>query len=185
MPEIIPNWHPILVHFTFALLFLSPFAFLIAQFGKDQPWGKTFLIAGRVSLWTGVLITPLTLWAGFGAMEQAHHQISSQVDHYIHDHRNWAIATAASFALLALWAAINWRRGAKEGWLFVILALLALTPLTTTGYKGGELVYRHGVGVMSSSESSGKAHADDSESSDQEGTETNTNSDDGHEDHTH
>ena len=117
-------------------------------------------------------------------MEQAHHQIGSQVDHYIHDHRNWAIATASSFALLALWAGINWRRGAKEGWLFVILALVALTPLTTTGYKGGELVYRHGVGVMSSSESSGKAHEDDSESADQ-GTETNTNSDNGHEDHAH
>ena len=185
MPEIFPNWHPILGHFTFALLFISPFFFLTAQLGKDKPWGEAFLLAGRVSLWTGVLITTFTLWAGFGAMEQAHSQISSQVDQYIHDHRNWAIATAASFALLALWAAINWQRGAREGWLFFIMAFAAVTLLTNTGYKGGELVYRHGVGVMSPSQSNEKAHTGGSESSKQEGTETNTDSEKGHEDHTH
>lgn len=182
MPEIIPNWHPILVHFTFALLFLSPFSFLIFQLGKDKPWGKAFLIAGRISLWTGVLITPLTLWAGFGAMEQAHSQISSQVDQYIHDHRNWAIATAISFSVLALWSVFNGRRGANESWLFVILSFAALIPLSTTGYKGGELVYRYGVGVISGSESSNKSH-DLHDGSDVSPSKTEEN--DGHEGHDH
>lgn len=148
MPEIIPNWHPILVHFTFALLFLSPFFFAAGLLGKKQPWGHSFTVTGRAFLWTGVLITGITVWAGFGAMEQAHEYISEQTHHHIHDHRNWAIATAISFTVLGLWSFVNWHRGLKESWLLVALLFTAAGSLAMTGYKGGELVYQHGVGVL-------------------------------------
>lgn len=148
MPEIIPNWHPILVHFTFALLFLSPFFFAIALFGKGQTWNNAFTIAGRAFLWTGVLITTLTVWAGFSAMEEAHGNVSHQLHQYIHEHRNWAIATAVSFILLASWSFVNWRRNVRESGLLVLLLFAATGSLTMTGYKGGELVFRHGIGVL-------------------------------------
>lgn len=144
------HWHPILVHFTFALLFLAPFFFLVSMLGPDHGWGKAMLIAGRAFLWTGVLITAITIWAGFIAMWHA--DVGQEVHHHIHDHRNWAIGTAIAFVLLGIWSFIDWKRGMTEGWLFVILSFAALGLLVVTGYKGGELVFKHGVNVHSSSE---------------------------------
>lgn len=140
--EIIPNLHPIFVHFTVALLSISALFFFAGLILKNT----TFLIVARWNLWVGGTITILTILAGFYAYGTvAHDELSHAA---MTDHKNWALVTAFMFAVLTGWSLAK-HRGAKtvsSG--FVVLILLASGLLGVTGFKGGEVVYRHGTGVM-------------------------------------
>ncbi len=140
--EIIPNWHPIFAHFTVGLLGIAALLYLAGLVLKKDH----LLIAGRWNLWIGAAITIGTVLAGLYAYYTVAHDAHSHAA--MTDHRNWALTTAGIFALLALWAA--WKqRGAKTvSPVFVGFLLLAAGLLAVTGYKGGEVVYRHGTGVM-------------------------------------
>ena len=140
--EIIPNWHPIFVHFTVGLLSISALLYLAGLVFKKP----NLLIAGRWNLWIGALMTIGTVSAGFYAYYTVAHDALSHAA--MTDHRNWALVTATTFMLLALWSL--WKhRGAKTvSPVFVGVLLLAAGLLAVTGFKGGEVVYRHGMGVM-------------------------------------
>ncbi len=140
--EIIPNWHPILVHFTVGLLSISALLHF-AGLALKKPH---LLIAGRWNLWLGALITVGTVLAGWDAYNSVAHDAASHAA--MTDHKNWALTTASLFILLALWSL--WKhRGAKTvSPVFVGILLIAAGLLAVTGYKGGEVVYRHGTGVM-------------------------------------
>ncbi|MCB2082034.1 MAG: DUF2231 domain-containing protein, partial [Rickettsiales bacterium] len=104
------------------------------------------LIVARWNLWMGALVTIGTVFAGWHAYNTVAHDGPSHAA--MTDHRNWALVTASVFVLLALWT--FWKqRGAKTvSPIFVVIILLAAGLLAVTGYKGGEVVYRHGLGVM-------------------------------------
>jgi len=142
MIEIIPNWHPILVHFTIGLLAISTALYAAGYALKKE----NLLIAARWNLWLGALITIGTVVAGLYAYNTvAHDGMSHQA---MTDHRNWALPTAAVYLLLAGWALAK-QRGAKAVSLVFLIAMLLASPLLAlTGYKGAEVVYRHGTGVM-------------------------------------
>lgn len=151
MMEIIPNWHPIFVHFTIGLLGISALFYLAGSVLKRDH----LLVVARWNLWTGALITVGTVLAGFYAYNTVNHDGPSHAA--MTDHRNWALATATIFILLALWA--WWKqRGSTASPAFIAIILLAAGMLAVTGYKGGEVVYRHGLGVMRMPEVSGKGH---------------------------
>lgn len=143
MIEIIPNWHPMFVHFTIGLLTISTLLYAAGFFLKKE----NLLIAARWNLWIGVTITVGTLLAGFYAYNTVVHDAPSHAA--MTNHRNWALLTASIFILLALWAL--WKqRGARAVSPFFVLAMICATGLLfVTGYKGGEVVYRYGLGVLS------------------------------------
>ncbi len=76
MPEIIPNWHPILVHFTVALLSLSVILFVAINF-VGGTLREQWLIVARWSLWFGAAITLLTALAGLYAYNTVAHDTPS------------------------------------------------------------------------------------------------------------
>lgn len=152
MIEIIPNWHPIFVHYTIALLSISAVLFLT---GRVLNKGVLITVA-RWNLWLGALITIGTVSAGLIASSTVAHDAESHAA--MMNHRNWALGTAFVFLLLAFWAYIR-REEEKPSILFLLTLLLAAGALATTGYKGGELVYRHGTGVMSLPDTSVHDHA--------------------------
>lgn len=140
--EIIPNYHPIFVHFTIGLLSVSALLYLLGSIFKKE----NLFIAARWNLWIGAVLTIGTVIAGFDAYNSVGHDAASHAA--MTDHKNWALPTAGIFLALAVWAA--WKqRGAKTvGPVFVGIIVLASVLLAVTGYKGGEVVYRHGTGVM-------------------------------------
>lgn len=144
MIEIIPNWHPILVHFTVGLLATSVALHFAAVLIRKETLRAQIIIVARWNLWIGTAITAITVLAGLHAFSTVPHQLESQHLAML-DHRAWALGTAALFAVLALWCGFFAHRGK-----FLFLALLAAAGmgLAATGYKGGELVFRHGLGVM-------------------------------------
>lgn len=150
--EIIPNWHPILVHFTVALLSVSVALFLAESFVRKWPLHIQLVTVARWNLWLGALAAIATVIAGFYAFNSIPH--SSEHQHLaMLDHRKWALSTAALFIVLAAWSLSASLRGKADfskakNFVFVSLMAVAGLMLATTGYKGAELVYRHGLGVI-------------------------------------
>lgn len=150
--EIIPNWHPILVHFTIGLLGISVVLFLMGTLIRKGPLHSQLATAARWNLWLGAALTVGTVLAGFYAFNTVSH--SREAQHLaMLDHRKWALSTATLFLTLAAWSLIANLRGnaAFSGfchYIFIALTVVAGLMLAATGYKGGELVYRHGLGVM-------------------------------------
>lgn len=140
--EIIPNYHPIFVHFTIGLLSVSALLYLLGSILKKE----NLFIAARWNLWIGAVLTIGTVIAGFDAYNSVGHDAASHAA--MTDHKNWALPTAGIFLALAVWAAWKQRGAQTVSPIFVSIIVLASILLAVTGYKGGEVVYRHGTGVM-------------------------------------
>jgi uncharacterized membrane protein len=148
--EILPNFHPVLVHFTVALFSVATALFVgLPVAGKYLPENlrQQLEIVARWNLWLGAAATILTVAAGFHAYNTVAHDGPSHAA--MTDHRNWAIATFVLFLSLAAWSILFVRAGKRLGIPFVALLLIAQLVLLSTGWRGGELVYRHGLGVLS------------------------------------
>ena len=194
MIEIVPNWHPIFVHFTVALLTIAAILHVAALL-VSKPELKTQLqTTGQWNLWLGVLISIITVLAGWFAYNSVNHDTASHL--VMTQHRNIALVTMGLFVVLAIWSWFGYRKGLAITWLFTILLLIATSVLAVTAWYGGEIVYRHGLGVMSLPESdkhghaAGEAHdhgtADGHEAEDHEPMRESTTHDDMlGEDHTH
>ncbi|MDX5332904.1 MAG: DUF2231 domain-containing protein [Gammaproteobacteria bacterium] len=149
MIDIIPNWHPMFVHFTVAL-FVTAWLFFVASTlvrPRYHGLGGQWRDVARWVLWLGALFTVATLLAGWDAYNTVDHDTPSH--EAMTEHRDWALVTASVFILLTLWSV--WRAIARreEGLLFLAALTLAVGLLAATGWRGAELVYRHGLGVMS------------------------------------
>ena len=167
MIEIIPNWHPMLVHFTIALLAIATLLFVVtAVAGRGRPMPGIEATANW-NLWLGAALTALTIAAGLQAAGSVNHDDAAHLA--MENHKFWALGTASLFMLLALWNALRVRRKQNVGLAFMALMLVALTGLAGTGLRGADLVYRHGLGVMSlpqvASESGGHEHDEGDEHS--------------------
>jgi len=154
--EIIPNWHPLLVHFTIALYATSALLFTLGYFGAENRWKAKITGAAYINLWLGAVITVLTVAAGIYAYNTVAHDAPSHLA--MTDHRNWALATAAFFWGLAVWSAFRYRAGKAVGLFFVVALLIGAGLLGVTGFKGGDVVYRYGLGVMSLPKAEGEGH---------------------------
>ncbi len=154
--EIIPNWHPLLVHFTIALYVISALLFALGYFVTENAWKQKFTSAAYINLWLGALVTVLTVAAGIYAYNTVGHDAPSHLA--MTDHRNWALATAAFFWVLAIWSVVHYRTGKAIGLFFVMPMIIGAGLLGATGFKGGEIVYRYGLGVMSMPKSEGEGH---------------------------
>jgi len=157
MIEIIPNWHPLLVHFTIALLSMSVLFFVIQKPLYETEIGDNFYVFARYSLFMGVLISILTLVAGWFAFNSVDHDTPSHLA--MIDHRMWGIITFVVFAIAAIWLALSSEMRETVSATFIIFILIGGVLLFTTGYKGAELVYKHGLGVQSLPNAENHDHA--------------------------
>ena len=156
----IPNIHPIFVHFTVALLSTSMGFFLLGFIVSERTWNEKILTVAYWNLWLGAAITVITVGTGLYEYYTVKHDDPSHSA--MTDHRNWVFATAGFFWVLTLWSARNsrWKHPLKKS--FITSIVIASVLLMTTGWKGGELVSRYGLGVMSlpqaAEESPGNSH---------------------------
>jgi hypothetical protein len=65
------------------------------------------------------------------------------------EHRLWALATAGTFLVLAVWGGIQYRAQQRPPLVFVIAMVVGGMLLLSAAWHGDELVYRHGLGVKS------------------------------------
>lgn len=162
MIEIIPNWHPIFVHFTVALLSSATLFYLLALSLTNHRWKDQWMTVANWNLWLGTAFAIATGIAGWLAYNSVAHDAPSHAA--MTDHRNWAFATLAIFIPLGIWSLWQTRKNKILGKPFIILMLIATAMLASTAWRGGEVVYRFGLGVMSmpevSSTRNGHGHDD-------------------------
>ncbi|MDO8412165.1 MAG: DUF2231 domain-containing protein [Gallionellaceae bacterium] len=156
MITILPNWHPIFVHFTVALLIVAAIMHLLSHFVSDSGLKNQLTITARWNLWIGTVFTVLTVAAGWVAFNTVAHDEPSHLA--MIEHRNWAMVTFAALLGIAAWEVYLYRHRKGKGWLFTALLALAASLLLSTAWHGGELVYRYGLGVMSMPKPAGADH---------------------------
>lgn len=156
MIEIIPNWHPVFVHFTVALLIIAAAIHLLSHFLPKGELANQLTIVARWNLWFGVGFTLLTVAAGWYAFNTVAHDAPSHIA--MSEHRNWAMVTFALLLGISGWEYYLSRHGRGKGWLFTTLLVIAAGLLLSTAWHGGELVYRYGLGVMSLPKAEGPGH---------------------------
>lgn len=160
MIEIIPNWHPIFVHFTVALLIICGI-FQAILWSLPSKASITAISAQKWLVLLGAVAVLATVGTGLQAYYSVNHDTPSHLA--MTDHRNWALATSAVFLIGAALFYIFPRRRQSIAGIFFVAALILVS---ITAYKGGDLVYRHGLGVMSLPEATGEGydheHADGS-----------------------
>lgn len=144
MIEIIPNWHPLFVHFPIAFATAAVFFVLIGKLFKVKPWATQCLIFGRWMLWAAALFTCIAAVFGWFAYNSVKHDEAGHLAMTLH--RNWALGALGTLLLLVALALRTKRTTPSYG--FLLLMLVAWLLVTSTAWRGGELVYRHGLGVM-------------------------------------
>jgi uncharacterized membrane protein len=158
-----PNLHPIFVHFTVALFTTSFILYLAVYLIKFQ--NNAFIklsneleVTARWCLWIAALITIFTALAGLYAFNTVRHDAASHIA--MTNHRNWAIPTASAIIFLSIWSLRDYYKNRRPKTLFLIGILITQGLLLSTAWRGGELVFHYGLGVMSlpQSETTGHHH---------------------------
>lgn len=147
MVEIIPNWHPVFVHFSVALLLASAVLFVLSKFVTNWRLEDQWLAAAYWNLWLGALITVGTVIAGFLAFNSVKHDDPAHIAMLAH--RLWALVAAASVWVLAIWGVFQYRAQKRPHVLFISAMVIGASLVAAAAWRGGELVFRHGLGVMS------------------------------------
>jgi len=147
MIEITPNLHPVFVHYTVALYSLSAIFYVAYYLIKADKIRSEITIVANWCLWAGAVFTVATVATGWNAYNTVIHDDPSHLA--MTDHRNWALVTALLFMGVAIKQYIASRQGKFRSTAVSIVLLVGLVLLSVTAWKGGELVYRHGLGVMS------------------------------------
>ena len=109
MIEVVPNWHPIFVHFTLALWTVATGFFLLGIVWKKNRLRAQWLLVARWNLWLGALFALATAVAGWLAYNSVAHDAPSHAA--MTEHRNWALATLAVMLPLSAWSGWRYRRG--------------------------------------------------------------------------
>lgn len=156
--EIIPNWHPIFVHFSVALLMTAALLHIAAFVVKKDALKLQLTYVARWNLWIGTTISVFTVVAGWAAFNSVNHD---EVSHLaMLEHRKWAVITFVVFVVICAWSLLMAKKSAPISVLEVMVLLVASGLLASTAWHGGELVYRHGLGVMSLPKAGDHGHDD-------------------------
>lgn len=155
------NLHPIFVHFTVALFsisFLLYLAVYLLRFRNNTliKFSNELEITARWCLWIAALITIFTALAGLYAFNTVRHDAGSHIA--MTNHRNWAIPTASAIIFLSIWSLWDYYKNRRAKTLFLIGSLITQVLLISTAWRGGELVFRYGLGVMSLPKSDATYH---------------------------
>lgn len=150
--ESFPSIHPFLVHFPIALFAFGVLADLALLARFRLPWLDR---AGVLAYAVAAFVSVPTAVTGKISADSLSEGIGRAASEAIGLHGDWAFATVVLFfVVLALRFEALWRdrslaapRPSPLRIVACIVAVAALFCLVETASRGGELVYRHGVGV--------------------------------------
>ena len=146
-----PSLHVMVIHFPIALLFLAPLFDIGCMVFRRRVWldraATTLYVIGTI----GAGAAYLTGQRAAAALQD----LSPATESAIADHENLAVLTLITLSIVSLvrlmvsWLSRYDRRINLGIFRLVALpvALAGLTMLALTADRGGNLVYRHGVGV--------------------------------------
>jgi uncharacterized membrane protein len=143
--RLIPGWHPIVVHFPLALIVTAALLLSGARLLRPESRAATLATVGTWNLCLGALAALIALATGLAAVLDLH--VGAAAHQAISTHLKWAILATLALVLLAVWRGAGSVAQARPSWLFLIVLWAATAALVETGYRGGQNVYRYGIGV--------------------------------------
>jgi uncharacterized membrane protein len=130
------SWHPVMVHLPLVGLVFAVAFDLVASRTRSPRWRD----AATVLWWVGLLGAATAITTGLLAYNRVEHSDLAHEEMLLH--RNVALVTVIVLLVTALW---RWRRPYARG--AALLGLIGAVALGAVGYLGGDLVYRHGLGI--------------------------------------
>jgi uncharacterized membrane protein len=143
--HIVPGWHPIVVHFPLALIVTAAFALTVARVLPSERTAATLATVGTWNLCLGAVAAFFALATGLAAVIGLH--VGSVAHQAISAHVKSAVVTTMLVTLVAVWRGAGTAAESRPSWGFVLMMWVATSALIVTGYRGGQNVYRYGVGV--------------------------------------
>lgn len=140
--------HPALVHFPIVLILLGTVVAMAAVFYRC--WHLPWIAAGL--LVAGSLGAVAATWSG-GSDAEIVGEVSPRADQILEQHEEWGERTR-NFALVAAALAVatastsRFRKTTFSlGIATALMALVSSYAVAETGHYGGQLVYKHAVGI--------------------------------------
>jgi uncharacterized membrane protein len=144
--NILPGWHPMIVHFPLALVLTATAALLLSRLLRSDSLAAALATVGTWNLCLGAIAALFALGTGLAAVVDLHLALAAR--HAVSTHVKWAIFATLALLLLAVWRGAGTTQGSRPSWVFMLLLLAASAALIETGYRGGQNVYRYGIGVQ-------------------------------------
>ncbi len=148
MVQLAPGWHPIVVHFPLALISIATACLTAAWIWRAPSRAATLATVGTWNLCLGAGALLIALGTGLAAVIDVH--VGAAAHQAIAAHVKSAILTTVLAVPAALWRGVGVPPDSRPSALFVLLLWAATASLVVTGYRGGQNVYRYGVGVSQS-----------------------------------
>jgi uncharacterized membrane protein len=139
------EWHPMAVHFPLALTVTGALALSGARLAPPARHGATLAVVGTWNLCLGALGALLALGTGLAAVASL--ELVPAARAAVGLHIKWAIFTTAALALLAVWRGAGADADSRPSRAFLVVLWAVTAALIVTAYRGGQNVYRYGVGV--------------------------------------
>ncbi len=155
--QILPNVHPAVVHFPIALTIIAFIFSLAAYVRPSHPSAVQLAAAGHFTLWLAAIGAGVAVLFGWLAYNSVNHDDAGHTAMLLH--RSWAVPTAISLILLASWDAWICRVNQLISVPMLFILFLLSQSIAVTAWLGGEVVYRHGIGVLSLPASEGAGHS--------------------------
>jgi uncharacterized membrane protein len=130
------SWHPFIVHLPLVALLLAVLFDVVAAWRSGPRWRD----AATILWWIGLAGTVVAVATGLLAYNRVDHSGSAHESMILH--RNLAFASSAILVATAVW---RWRRPFSRA--AAGLGVVGAAGLAGVGYLGGELVYRHALGI--------------------------------------
>ena len=141
------NVHPLMVHFPIAITLVALLFEGLALILRREQWR----MMATVMIYLGALAALVTLATGYLAAESVGHDTPGH--EFVHTHRDIMVAFTIIIVGLALANAFMARTGRVDRsplwgrWVRPVLVLVAAAVLVVGTDRGGELVFRYGIGV--------------------------------------
>ncbi len=155
--QVIPNFHPIVVHFPIALTIVAFLLSILAYARSGHPISTQLAAAGHFTLWLAAIGAAIAVLFGWFAFNSVNHDDAGHAAMLLH--RGWAIPTAIGLILLASWDVWKYRVNELISVPMLFVLFLLSQSIAITGWLGGEVVYRHGIGVLSLPANEGASHS--------------------------
>ncbi len=130
------SWHPMVIHFPLVALLLA------VSLDVVEVWFSTARWRGTAALlwWVGLLGAGAAVTTGLIAYNRVEHSELAHVQMTLH--RNLALVVVGVLVVTALW---RWRHPSSR--LVAGVGVVGAIGLLGVGYLGGNLVFRHAIGV--------------------------------------
>jgi uncharacterized membrane protein len=137
--------HPMVVHFPLALIIIATCCLTFAALLPRHRHAVALATVGTWNLYFGTLAIFIALGTGFAAVLDLH--VGAAAHGAVSMHLKSAVVTVCLILLAAVWRGVAGAHHSRPSWSFTLLLWMATTALLVTGYRGGQNVYRYGIGV--------------------------------------